>query len=228
MLRPFNSPKHLCQDKFSGCCSFEKKLGLRLSSYLDDWLILNKVQDLLLRDINTALNLLSQLGWIVNKEKSQLVPCQLVIYLGSPFDLQNGLVFPTQERINKLKYNCKRLHDPSRTDSFLSRNDSECEVVYETTELYYIVYRSVMRPIKLHLLKHWKPTPMPMSNQNYSTACSAFKLVVTGSEHCQGQIFKKNDLSSDTNHRCKRNIGLGWSFKQSQLSSSMVSSGKDL
>ena len=136
-----------------------RKLGLRLSSYLDDWLILNKVQDLLLRDINTALNLLSQLGWIVNKEKSQLVPCQLVIYLGSQFDLQKGLVFPTQERINKLKLAVQKIlkgNITARDYMVLLGLIASCLEMIPNARLY-------MRPIQLHLLKHWNPTSLPMS-----------------------------------------------------------------
>ena len=47
--------------------------NIRLVAYLDDWLILNNQKEMLLRDREKVLNLLTQLGFIINAQKSQLL-----------------------------------------------------------------------------------------------------------------------------------------------------------
>ena len=59
--------------------------SIRLAVYLDDWLALNAIRRLLLQDRQKILNLLSQLGFLVNAEKSQLVPTQDITYIGGRF-----------------------------------------------------------------------------------------------------------------------------------------------
>ena len=78
--------------------------NIRLIAYLDDWLVVNKNKNLLLSDREKVLNLLTQLGFIVNVAKSQLTPTQKIVYLGSHFNLTLGLVYPTVERIQALEF----------------------------------------------------------------------------------------------------------------------------
>jgi hypothetical protein len=62
---------------------------------LDDWLIVNQNKRQLLSDRENCLNLLKSLGFLVNKEKSTLIPTQTLIYLGGLFHLDKGLVVRT-------------------------------------------------------------------------------------------------------------------------------------
>ena len=48
--------------------------GIRLAVYLDNWLALNAIRRLLLQDRQKILNLLSQIGFLINAEKSELIP----------------------------------------------------------------------------------------------------------------------------------------------------------
>lgn len=66
--------------------------NLRLAVYLDDWFLLNAVRNMLLENRNLVLNLLSCLGFIINREKSKLQPTQHIVYIGELFDLENGIV----------------------------------------------------------------------------------------------------------------------------------------
>jgi hypothetical protein len=54
-------------------------------------------------------DLLKSLGFLVNKEKSTLIPTQTLDYLGGLFHLDKGLIYPTQERIAKLNETAKTL-----------------------------------------------------------------------------------------------------------------------
>ena len=77
--------------------------GIRLATYLDDWLDLNQIQKMLWKDRITILSLRFQLGFIENKTKSNFVPCQDMTYIGGHFLLAQGLDLPTPERVKGLR-----------------------------------------------------------------------------------------------------------------------------
>jgi hypothetical protein len=82
--------------------AYLRTLGIRLAVYLDDWLIVNQNKRQLLSDRGNCLNLMKSLGFLVNKEKSTLIPTQTLVYLGALFHLDKGLIYPIQDRIVKL------------------------------------------------------------------------------------------------------------------------------
>ena len=49
------------------------------------------------------IQLAQSLGWIINREKSELVPVQTMIFLGYMFLIKEGLVRPSPERLEKLQ-----------------------------------------------------------------------------------------------------------------------------
>ena len=49
------------------------------------------------------MKLVQELGWLINFQKSELVPTQNLDFLGYHFDLHRGLVFPTQKKLDRLK-----------------------------------------------------------------------------------------------------------------------------
>jgi hypothetical protein len=69
--------------------------------YLDDWLI--NEDSLEQSEISTQklVALCQHLGITLNREKSELIPTQRLIYLGMEIDTSLGLVFPTMKRISK-------------------------------------------------------------------------------------------------------------------------------
>ena len=94
--------------------------NIRLASYLDDWLAVNQLRRMLLQNRDVILNLLFHLGFIVNKDKSNLVPTQKLTYIGGLFHLNTGLVYPTETRVKNLKKAIKMiLKGRERQDSFL-------------------------------------------------------------------------------------------------------------
>ncbi|XP_057365008.1 uncharacterized protein LOC130685703 [Daphnia carinata] len=65
---------------------FLRKKGVRLIIYLDDILILNVSEESTLGDLNVTIQLLKHLGFLINWEKSVLVPTQVLEYLGLVID----------------------------------------------------------------------------------------------------------------------------------------------
>ena len=137
-----------------------RMFNIRLASYLDDWLLLNALRNQLLKNLEMSLNLLLKLGFIVNREKSSLTPCQNIVYIGAHFFLDRGIACPTLERIEKIKLVCHSLKTDQTARNFLSLLGlmASCIQLVPNARLH-------MRPIQLHLLKHWKPSTMSLNCQ---------------------------------------------------------------
>ena len=79
--------------------------GIRLHQYLDDLLIRAQSQEEAQVNTQTVVDL-TQSGWIINQEKSELKPAQVFSFVGYEYHLNSALVKPTQERLLKLQ-DCK-------------------------------------------------------------------------------------------------------------------------
>lgn len=138
-----------------------RKQSIRLATYLDDWLVLNQIRDMLWKDRFIVLSLLFRLGFIVNKEKSNLIPSQYLTYIGGRFMLARGLVFPTQERAHGLRTAALNLLQGQNTAYnylVLLGKIASCIELIPNARLF-------MRPIQLHLLQNWSPARMTMNCQ---------------------------------------------------------------
>ena len=127
--------------------------NLRLAVYLDDWFLLNAVREILIQNRRVMLNLLSRLGFLVNREKSQLQPTQQIVYIGGLFDLQKGLVRPTSDRIQKIHLAIRIL----MSDSATARDYLHALGLMASCVELIPFARLHMRPIQLHLLHFWRP-----------------------------------------------------------------------
>ena len=72
--------------------------GVRIHQYLDDWLVRATSHQTCLQHTQTLVGLCQELGWLINNEKSELVPKQVFNFVGYQFDLKEGKVRPTLER----------------------------------------------------------------------------------------------------------------------------------
>ena len=77
-------------------------MGIRMRRYLDDWLVQSASRVSLLRDLQTVLQLCHEFGIVVNPQKSNLVPSQVVQYLGVVIDSTSFRASPSEERISRL------------------------------------------------------------------------------------------------------------------------------
>ena len=71
--------------------------GIRIHQYLDDWLMRATSHQTCLQHTQTLVALCRELGWLVNKEKSELDPKQVFNFVGYQFDLAEGKVRLTPE-----------------------------------------------------------------------------------------------------------------------------------
>ena len=77
-------------------------MGICMRRYLDDWLVQSSSRESLLRDLQTVLDLCRELGVVVNLEKSNLVPSQVVQYLGVVINTQSFAASPSPDRVSRL------------------------------------------------------------------------------------------------------------------------------
>ena len=78
-------------------------LGVRMRRYLDDWLVQSPSRGSLLGDLQTVLQLCHELGIVVIPQHSNLVPSQVVLYLGVVIDSASFRASPLAERISRLQ-----------------------------------------------------------------------------------------------------------------------------
>ena len=78
-------------------------LGIRMRRYLDDWLVQSSSRESLLRDLQTVLALCHELGIVINPLKSNLIPSQVVQYLGVVIDSTSFRASPSVERVTRLQ-----------------------------------------------------------------------------------------------------------------------------
>lgn len=76
-----------------------RERGLRIYHYLDDILLLSNNPDQLIVHREILLQSLSELGWLVNHRKNQLIPMQQMIYLGAMFDTDLATVSLPQQKM---------------------------------------------------------------------------------------------------------------------------------
>ena len=127
--------------------------GIKIHQYLDDWLVRASSHHTCLQHTQTLVTLCQELGWLVNKEKSELVPKQVFNFVGYHFDLKEGKVRPTEECWQAL------------TDKIRSMmSDLVCPVrkfmsligLLTATEKQVHLGRLHMRPIQWHLKNNWR------------------------------------------------------------------------
>ena len=86
---------------FAAVSAWAHTCGIRLLCYLDDWLVLASSETKARQHVQDLLLLCRDLGIVVNKEKSDLVPSRSASYLGMTIDTVAGKVSPSRARVEK-------------------------------------------------------------------------------------------------------------------------------
>ena len=73
--------------------------NLRIHQYLDDWLLRSPTKEQCLKDSENLVKLVQELGWLINFQKSELVPTQKLDFLGYHFDLQRVWSFQPKRNL---------------------------------------------------------------------------------------------------------------------------------
>ena len=103
---------------------------------------------------------MTDLGFIVNPEKSDLIPTQKFSFLGEDFDLVEGLVQPTVEKVTKIQALCRILKKhPCQEARFLLKVLGVMNAVADVIPL----GRLHMCPLQLCLLSQWSMSTQPLS-----------------------------------------------------------------
>ena len=144
----------------SAVAAFLRERGIRVFCYLDDWLIVASNPQLLISHRDFTLNLVQNLGFIVNWEKSSLIPTQHPTFLGAEIDLPGQLARPSSERVGNILAATRALRArraaPARTWMQLLGYMASLVDVLPDCRLH-------MRPLQIHLLQHYRPNVDPLS-----------------------------------------------------------------
>ncbi|VDI17093.1 Hypothetical predicted protein [Mytilus galloprovincialis] len=188
--------------------------GIRLVVYLDDWFLLNQEKSQLILDRELVLNLLVELGFIINLKKSTLDPSQQITYLGAMFLLDLGIVLPTVERTSKLITSSQAMilqnQVVARDFLHLLGIMSSCLEIIPNARLH-------MRPVQIHLLKFWKPVSQNLEFKVPITAHlrKPSKMVVRSNQHKKGEIIETLGNPCHYDNGCLNISGLGRSHGDS-------------
>ncbi|XP_077862457.1 uncharacterized protein LOC144344249 [Saccoglossus kowalevskii] len=74
-----------------------------VNPYLDDWLIKSQNRNLICQSTERTVSLLLKLGFLINMEKSELIPTQKIVFLGMELDAEKGMIRPAQHRIDNVQ-----------------------------------------------------------------------------------------------------------------------------
>ena len=180
--------------------------GIRIHQYLDDWLVRASTHDTCLQHTQTLITLCQELGWLVNREKSELVPQQVFNFVGYQFNLKVGRVRPTEERWQTLT---------DKIRSILS--DLVCPVrkfmsligLLTATEKQVHLGRLHMRPIQWHLKKQLEGPRITGKGDTGSQVPPPPSKVVAGGKQCatRSTITPSTTCSADLYRRIKRRVG---------------------
>ena len=83
--------------------AYLRRRGFQIFMFLDDWLLVHQDVHVLMAQAKDLVNLVTELGFLINWEKSDLQPSQSFVYLGVQFDLRVGLLYPSKERLHHLQ-----------------------------------------------------------------------------------------------------------------------------
>ncbi|KAG0758604.1 hypothetical protein G6F25_006029 [Rhizopus arrhizus] len=83
--------------------------GIRVSAYLDDWILAAKSRKLALQHTNMLVQQLQQLGWIVNTKKSVLSPTRNLEHLGFCLDTTTMTASLPAKKIRDLRRSIKQI-----------------------------------------------------------------------------------------------------------------------
>ena len=114
---------------------------IRIHQFLDDYLVRATYHQICLQHTQSLVALCRELGWLVNKDKSELEPKQVFNFVGYQFDLREGKVRPTSEHWQTLTdkiwsirsgVSSPTVHVPHRTSDSQRKSCPPRSTSYET------------------------------------------------------------------------------------------------
>ena len=133
--------------------AYARTKGVRIITYLDDWLIYHYNPEVLKRQTKWVVQLLESLGFIPNMDKSELTPTQHPVYVGIQFDLESGRAYPAKHRVEQLLLMLRPvLIYKSRSAKYWQK------VIGHLVSIEKLVFRgrTHLRPFQWNLNFHWR------------------------------------------------------------------------
>ena len=127
--------------------------GIRIHQYLDDWLVRARSHRVCLQHTQVLVQMCRDLGWVLNLEKSELIPKQIFNFVGYQFDLKSGRVLPTPDRWQGLQ---KKIQSLLLLPACPVRQFMSLIGLLTATEKQVHLGRLHMRPIQWHLKNNWR------------------------------------------------------------------------
>ena len=169
-----------------GCvAAFLRQRGLRIFCYLDDWLLVANSPALLRQHLALLLHTVQALGFIINWDKSELIPTQCPTLLGATIDIPRQLARPSERRIATIAAAARLLSSRRQAPAkqwlqFLGYLSSLVDVLPDC--------RLLMRPLQLHFLRNYQPgrdpltrrVPLPMTIRLLCRRWSRLEFLRTG------------------------------------------------
>ena len=190
----------------STLASIVHRKGINLHLYLDDWLLRARSFEKCLQQTREVVQDTTDLGFIVNPVKSDLVPTQKFSFLGEDFNLVEGLVRPTQEKVAKIQALCRILKKhPCQEARFLLKVLGVMNAVADVIPL----GRLHMRPLQLYLLSQWSMSTQPLSCKVFLNSFFQEHLSWWNSPEnlLEGQLLH---LPKETEELCTDSSMTGW------------------
>ena len=126
--------------------------GGQLFLYLDDWLA--QIQTYLdgLKESELLQALVMELGLLINREKSELIPSQTFAFIGAYFRLDICRVYPKEENLQKL---VAKLKEFLRLSWATARNFQRLLGTVSSQFRFFPYGRLFLRPLQWHLASQW-------------------------------------------------------------------------
>jgi len=93
---------HLFTRMVQPLAGWARSRSIQMHVYLDDWLIVHMDPKILEQQTQEVLLKARELGWLINLEKSMLVPTQQFVFLGMAVNTELNCVRPAEKRVQSL------------------------------------------------------------------------------------------------------------------------------
>ena len=127
--------------------------GNRVHQYLDDWLLRANTRHQCLVQTKELIQVVQDLSFVINFEKSELEPTKKIDFLGYHFDLIQGKVFPTDKKLGILEKAVQDMEVVSQTTPRLLMSLIGVLAYLEKT---IPMGRLHMRTFQWYLKTHWQ------------------------------------------------------------------------
>ena len=136
--------------------------AVSLFPYLDDWLIRDLIRNRLISHTKYTFQMVQNLGFIPNLNKSDLIPSQRFTFIGMEFLTQQEIVGVPADRVKDLFLTIKIFLSQTQVSartflSLLGKLSAAADLI--------ILGRLHLRPLQMCLLSVWKPHILPLDHQ---------------------------------------------------------------